>query len=76
MALPPPPAPKLPPAPRKAVQRTASQDDAAKEAKDAIMRMNPATATLRDVAAWWNTYYKDAGHKRLARILLDRGLRK
>lgn len=31
----------------------------------------PTAGTAQDVAAWWNTWFPTAGHKRLAYIMLS-----
>jgi hypothetical protein len=45
-------------------------DEAAVQArKELVAKLS--TWTAGDVASWWSNWYKQAGHKRLGRILVD-----
>jgi hypothetical protein len=45
------------------------------EAKKAEMEIDVETWTAKDLIAWWTKWYGKAGHKRLGRILVEKGKR-
>lgn len=47
-----------------------AMDSAAVDAENDAMENVPGDA-MREVANWWQRWYMKAGHKRLARILLQ-----
>jgi hypothetical protein len=47
-----------------------NMDEAAKTAKLELDKLSPESVEL--IAEWWKQNYLKAGHKRLAKLLLDR----
>jgi hypothetical protein len=48
-----------------------AMDEAAKVAAKDFAKLLTTKATVEDVADWWAKHYRSAGHKRLARLLLN-----
>lgn len=44
-------------------------DKAAEEADKALKKLNPES--IKEVAGWWNEWFRQAGHKRLGRLLVS-----
>lgn len=47
--------------------------DAKKEFTEMGVNGELDSGTLKSLAGWWERWYKSAGHKRLARILMNGG---
>ena len=65
---------------QKSKEETLAQMDAdAKVAKDEFFKMTSSSEvdygdSVRNLAAWWEHWYRKAGHKRLAYILMGKKL--
>ena len=43
-------------------------DQAAEEAREALEKLDPGA--IKVVASWWTEFYRQAGHKRLGRLIV------